>query len=307
MSSLIKVVINRGSGKDRNADELKNELIELFAAKSLNAEVFIAESGDEIFAFTEKALKSDTKIIVAGGGDGTISAVASKLFNSEKTLGVLPLGTLNNFSKDLQIPQDLTEAVRVIAENQVKEIDVGEVNGRIFVNNSSIGLYPNIVKNRERQQEKLGRGKWSAAFWAALKILRRHPFLTVKIKHESDEEVIKTPFVFVGNGEYQIDFFNIGRRERIEDGKLSVYFLHKSGRKGLFMLVLRTIFGRLRQAKDFEENLVREITIETRKKQMLVALDGEVEMMETPLCYCIHPRTLRVIVPKETIVKENDK
>ncbi len=101
------------------------------------------------------------------------------------------------------------------------------------------------------------------------------------------------------HGEYQMDFFNIGRRERIDDGKLSVYFLHKSGRKGLFMLVLRTVFGRLRQAKDFEEISVEEITIETRKKQMLVAFDGEVEMMKMPLCYCVHPKSLRVIVEKE--------
>lgn len=299
MSSPIKVVINRGSGKNQNADELKIELVGLFASNGLNAEIFIAAGGDEIFEFTEKALKSDAEIIVAGGGDGTVSAVASKLVGKPKTLGVLPLGTLNNFSKDLNIPQDLPEAVRVIAENYAKKIDVSEVNGRIFVNNSSIGLYPKIVKNREWQQEKLGRGKWSAAFWATLKILRRHPFLNVKLKNESGEKVIKTPFVFVGNGEYQMDFFNIGRRERIDDGKLSVYFLHKSGRRGLFMLVLRTVFGRLRQAKDFEEITVEEITIETRKKQMLVAFDGEVEMMETPLCYCVHPSALRVIMPRE--------
>ena len=301
MTSPIKVIINRGSGKEQNTDELKVQIVELFAANGFEAEVFIAESGDQIFAFTEKALKSDAQIVVAGGGDGTISAVASKVFKTDKTLGILPLGTLNHFSKDLNIPQDLPEAVKIITENNVKKIDVGEVNGQIFINNSSIGLYPNIVKNREHQQEKLGRGKWSAAFWAALKILRRHPFLQVKLKNEDGERSIKTPFVFVGNGEYQMDFFNIGSRERIDDGKLSIYFLHKSGRRGLFMLVLRTILGRLRQAKDFEEITVEEITIETRKKRMLVAFDGEVEAMEMPLCYCTHPAALRVIVPRAEV------
>ena len=165
MISPIYIIINRGSGKDQNAEGTKIELAGLFAAHNLDVKVFIAESGDEIFEFTEKALESGAEIIVAGGGDGTISAVASKLFKTEKTLGVLPLGTLNNFSKDLQIPQDLGEAVRVIAEKHTKKIDVSEVNGRNFLNNSSIGLYPNIVKHRELQQEKLGRGKWSAAFW----------------------------------------------------------------------------------------------------------------------------------------------
>ena len=303
MTSPVKVIINRGSGKDQNAEWTKIELAGLFAAHGLSAEIFIADNGEEIFSFTEEAIKSDAEIIVAGGGDGTISAVASKLVNTDKTLGVLPLGTLNNFSKDLKIPQDLTEAVRVIAENCRKKIDIAEVNGRFFINNSSIGIYPNIVKNRELQQEKLGRSKWSAAFWAALKILRRHPFLRVKLKNKNGEKNIKTPFVFIGNGEYKMDFFNIGRRERIDDGKLSVYFLHKSGRRGLFMLVLRTVFGRLRQARDFEGINVTEIVIETRKKQMLVAFDGEVEAMGMPLCYCVHRAALRVIVPEETSEK----
>lgn len=301
MSSPIKVVINRGSGNDDNAEETKAELTELFAANGFDAEIFVADGGDEIFKFTEKALQSDAEIIVAGGGDGSVSAVASKLVGTPKTLGVLPLGTLNHFSKDLNISLDLPEAVRVIAENHTKKIDVGEINGRIFINNSSIGFYSDIVKDREQQQEKLGRSKWAAAFWATLKILRRHPFLEVKLKNESGEKITKTPFVFVGNGEYEMDFLKVGERRRIDDGKLSVYFLHKSGRKGLFLLILRTIFGSLRQAKDFQEIKVEEITIETKKKQILVAYDGEVEMMKTPLCYRIRPSALRVIVPRENV------
>ena len=299
MSSPITVIINRSSGKNQNTDELKAQIIELFAAKGLEAEIFVAENGEELIKLAKDAAKSDAEIVVAGGGDGTISAVASKLVGTDKTLGILPLGTLNNFSKDLKIPPDLAEAIGIIAENHTEKIDAAEVNGQIFINNSSIGLYPHIVKSRETQQEKLGRGKWSAAFWAALKILRRHPVFTVKLKNESGEKIVKTPFVFVGNGAYEMDFFNIGRREKINGGKLSVYFLHKSGRKGLFALVLRLVFGRLRQAKDFEEISVGEITIETGKKQMLVAYDGEVEMIKTPLCYCVHPLALRVIVPQE--------
>jgi len=304
MTSPINIIINRGSGKDDNADEIKTELIKLFNEHNLNAEVSIAESGEDILRLVETALKSDAEIIVAGGGDGTISAVAGKIFKTNKTLGILPLGTLNNFSKDLKIPQNLPEAVSVIAENYTTKIDAAEVNGQIFINNSSIGLYPHIVKSREKQQEQLGRGKWSAAFWAALKILRRHPFLKVRLKIENGELPARTPFVFVGNNEYEMNFFNIGRRERLNDGKLSVYFLRKSGRRGLLALVLRLIFGRLRQAKDFEAINVKEITIETRRKQMLVAFDGEVKMMETPLCYCIHPLALRVIVPKEFQTEE---
>ncbi|MEO6588339.1 MAG: diacylglycerol kinase family protein, partial [Pyrinomonadaceae bacterium] len=245
MTSQVKIIINRGSGKDDNADERKSELEKLFAEHNLKAEISIADGGEQLIKFAKEAAQSDAEIVVAGGGDGTISAVASEIYKTDKLLGVLPFGTLNHFSKDLNIPPELADAVRIIAEKNSKKVDVGEINGTIFINNSSIGLYPQIVKDREDQQESLGRGKWSAAFWAGLKILRRHPFLSVKLKSEDGEKTIKTPFVFVGNGAYEMDFFNIGKREEIADGKLSIYFLHKSGRKGLFFLILRTVFGRL--------------------------------------------------------------
>lgn len=298
MTSPVKIIINRGSGDDNNAEETESELIELFAANNLTAEVFIADDGEKIFELTEKALESDAEIIVAGGGDGTISAVASKLLDTKKSLGILPLGTLNHFSKDLNIPQEIEEAVRVIAEGNTLKIDVGELNGQIFINNSSIGLYPSIVKYREHQQKQKKRGKWSAAFWALMKILRRHPFLSVRIEAENERRVVKTPFVFVGNNDYEMDFLKVGKRERLDGGKLGVYFLSKSGRRGLVALILRLVFGRLRQAKDFEAIDVCEITIETDKKQILVARDGEVDTMTPPLRYRIRPLALRVIAPQ---------
>jgi YegS/Rv2252/BmrU family lipid kinase len=296
MPQPIAVIINAGSGSVES-EETQKLLTELFEANGLEAKIHLFESGGELTRLAKKIAESEAEIIVAGGGDGTISAVAEEVLKANKILGVLPLGTLNNFSKDLQIPQEIEEAVQVIAENNVKIIDVGEVNGRIFINNSSIGLYPNLVRRREKQQ-KMGRGKWAAAFWAALRILKRSPFFAVRLKTEEERVIVKTPFVFVGNNEYEMDFFNIGRRDKLNDGKLSVYFLHRSGRRGLFLLFIRTLFGRLRQTKDFEAINTEEITIETKKKQILVAFDGEVETLQTPLNYKIHPKSLRVIAPK---------
>jgi YegS/Rv2252/BmrU family lipid kinase len=299
MSSPIEVIINATSGSHSDINSLKEQVEEAFRARNLDANISLARRGAQISEFAERAAQNDCRTIVAGGGDGTISTIAAEVFKTEKTLGVLPLGTLNHFSKDLNIPQNIEDAVRVIAENYTKTFDVGEVNGQIFVNNSSIGLYPSIVHRREHR-ERLGYGKWSAAFWAAMKILRRAPFLDVKLKVEDKEVIRRTPFVFVGNNEYVMDFLNIGSRERLDEGKLSVYFLHKSGRRGLFSLALRLIFGRLRQAKDFEAINVEQIQIETRHKRIPVAHDGEVTSMPTPLQYRIHPQVLRVIVPRET-------
>lgn len=296
MSSPIEVIINAGSGSV-SPEETENTLKVAFAAHELEVKIHLAKDGEEIVRLAKEAAAGDAGIIAAGGGDGTVSAVASEIMGTDKVLAVLPLGTLNNFSKDLQIPADLAEAVALIAANNVQKIDVGEVNGRMFVNNSSIGLYPSIVKSRVAQQNRLGRGKWSAAFWAAWKVIRIAPLLKVKL--EIDEKIFrrKTPFVFVGNNEYEMDFFNIGRRSKMDDGNLSVYFVKRGGRWGLIMLILRTVFGRLRQARDFEEIKTAEISIETRKKRLLVAFDGEIAHLETPLNYRIHPLALSVIVP----------
>jgi YegS/Rv2252/BmrU family lipid kinase len=296
MPQPIEVIVNAGSGSVE-AEETRRELIELFKENGVEANIHLAKTGGELVELAKLLAAGGAETIVAGGGDGTVSAVAGEVLKANKILGVLPLGTLNNFSKDLRIPQDLAEAVRVVAEGSVKIIDAGEVNGRIFINNSSIGLYPNIVRRREKRQ-RLGYGKWRAAFWAALKILKLSPFFAVRLATENHRRIVKTPFVFVGNNEYEMDFFNIGRREKLDDGKLSVYFLHRSGRKGLFLLALRLIFGRLRQTKDFDAINAAEITIETRRKRILVAFDGEVEKLATPLRYKIHPKVLRVIVPR---------
>jgi diacylglycerol kinase family enzyme len=296
MAGTVEVIVNAGSGSVLEG-ETERSLRQRFIAHGVRAVVHLAKTGAEIEQFAAEAADGEADIIVAGGGDGTISSVAKEVHRVDKVLGVLPLGTLNNFSKDLAIPQTLGAAVKIIAEKNVKTIDLAEVNGRLFLNNSSIGLYPRMVRHREEQQ-RLGRGKWNAAFWAWVRMFKFSPFLKVSIHLDGKEFERKTPFVFVGNNEYEMDIYNIGRRPRLDEGKLSVYFLHQGGRWGVTLLVLRTIFRRLKQWRDFEEVNTDEVTIATHKRRILVAFDGEVAVMETPLRYRTLPRALKVVVPK---------
>jgi YegS/Rv2252/BmrU family lipid kinase len=292
MKQAVSIVLNRGSGSQY--DSVCDEINGSFAGYGIRPDICFA--GDDIAEVAEKAANGPSEIIVAGGGDGTVSAVAAAVRASGKTLGVLPLGTLNNFSKDLGIPQDLAEAVAVIAAGHTIDIDLGEVNGRTFINNSSLGLYPRIVKHREAQQ-RLGSGKWRAATWAALRVFRRSPFLKTRLDLDGRQLFRKTPFLFVGNNAYEMDIYNIGRRASLTDGKLSVHLLKRGGRAALLLLVIRTIFGRLRQAKDFEEYSTARLEVAARKDRVLVALDGEVTNMDSPLTFRILPAALRVIVP----------
>jgi YegS/Rv2252/BmrU family lipid kinase len=292
----IEVIINASSGADDKGD-VQRRLREAFAASGIDAHVSLARSGAKIDHLAQQAALSDVEIIVAGGGDGTINAVASAAIKSGKTMGVLPFGTMNHFAKDLHIPLEIEGAIETIVGGHTISVDVGEVNGRIFVNNSSLGLYPSIVRER-RKQQSLGWGKWPAYIWAALAVLRRYPFLNVRLSVDGKELTSRTPFVFIGNNEYEMETLNIGGRACLDAGNLSLYMSDRTSRLGLIRLALRALFGGLRQEKDFIALCTKEIWIETKHRQVRVALDGEVEAMEPPLHYRILPRALRVLAPK---------
>ena len=245
-----------------------------------------------------RAVQRGAAMVVAGGGDGTINAVASELVDTGVPFGVLPLGTLNHFAKDLRIPLTLDEAIANLAQGVPAKVDVGEVNGRVFLNNSSLGMYPDIVRDREKQQRRLGRGKWLAFCWAAMAALRRYPFLSVRLHLNGEQHARRTPFVFIGNNEYLMQGLNIGERARLDAGKLSLYVAQRPGRLGLVRLAFHALFGRLAEQKDFDVLTTTEMEIETRHKRLRVATDGEVTVMNTPLRYRIRAAALTVLVPQ---------
>ena len=290
------VIINATAGSGRTV-EWAEALTGKFRASGLQVEVTLVQNVAHMITTAQRALRLGAPIIVAGGGDGTINAVASVLTGTGTPLGVLPLGTLNHFAKDLHIPLELDEAIRSIATGRTVRIDVGEINDKIFLNNSSLGLYPDIVRGREKLQRRLGRGKWSAFFWATLAALRRYPFLNARLTIDGVEHVRRAPFIFIGNNEYLMEGFNIGTRARLDAGVLSLYLAQRMGRLGLVRLAFSSLFGRLRQERDFDALTTREIRIDTRHKRLRVSTDGEVTLMAMPLRYRIRSGALRVIVP----------
>jgi diacylglycerol kinase family enzyme len=291
---VIEVIINAGSGP--TADDGRDRVAELLVGTGVEVRMSVARTGADLLKLARRAVQGDAATIVAGGGDGTICAVASTVVGTGKMLGVLPLGTLNHFAKDLKIPLDLSEAVETIVAGHAVRVDVGEVNDRIFLNNSSLGLYPRVVYHRE-QKQRLGHRKWPAFIWAIFSVLRRYPFVHVRLKIDGKNVSSRTPFVFIGNNEYEMESFNIGSRARLDGGELSLYFSHRTGRLGLLKLGLRALTKRLSQAKEFVAMRTSEIWIETRRGSVHVSIDGEVVLMQSPLHYKIRPRELLVIVP----------
>jgi diacylglycerol kinase family enzyme len=290
------VVLNATAGAAAGSD-VREALEQALRRAGLTPEIRAAESGASATDLAREAVASGAAVVVAAGGDGTVNAVASVVAGTDVALGVLPLGTLNHFAKDLSLPLDLPSAAAVLARGRVVRVDVGEVNGRIFVNTSSLGLYPRIVEEREAQRQELGRGKWHALFWASLNVLRRYPLLDVRLVVDGKDVARQTPFVFVGNNVYEMEMLRIGARRCLHGGQLSVYAAHRTGRFGLFRLALRAVLGRLSRAADFEAYCATELVVETRRPSVRVATDGEVTRMSSPLRYRIRPGVLRVVAP----------
>lgn len=291
------MIVNKSSGLG-HASSIAETMRARFREHGLEAEVHVVGRSDDIAAIARStAERHPGRVVVAAGGDGTVSTVADAVRRAGGVLGVIPMGTLNHFARDMGIPLDANEAIRAIAAGHRVEVDVGEVNGAGFINNSSLGLYPNIVRGRERHQRRLRRPKRTAMLWAILATMRRAPLLKLHLEVGGGEQPCTSPFVFIGNNDYTMEGFHIGKRARLDGGKLSIYTTTRRTAGGLFLLALRALFGALRQAEDFNETHARTLRVESRRRQMFVATDGEVTAMQTPLEYSILPKALTVIAP----------
>ena len=291
----VPVVLNAAAGQGRaSADQATVETA--LRAAGLTPRI-LSGHGDTLDAVAKRAVAAKPPVIVAAGGDGTVNAVASAVAGTDVALGVMPLGTLNHFAKDVGIPLAVDEAAQAIARGRVVNVDVGSVNGRIFINNSSIGLYPRIVRARESRQHKAGWGKWSALAWATWLVLSRSPTLRLRLCLANQESQYAASLVFIGNNRYVMEGFSIGKRERLDEGALSLYATQRRGRVGVLLLAFRALVGRLQEAPDFDSLTAQTIVIESRHKRLHVATDGEVNVLRTPLEYAIRPGALRVMVP----------
>jgi diacylglycerol kinase family enzyme len=296
----ILVILNSGAGKrsSPDAETQTKDIATAFQAVNVDAQVECPEVPD-LTAFTRQLMISHFDAVVAAGGDGTISAVAAALVGTSTPLGILPLGTLNHLAGDLKIPFNLQEAARTIAEGRVREIDVGDVNGHIFVNNSSLGLYPQAVRKRDQEIMRLGRGKWPAMLDASFRVFLRFPLITIRLETPDGCLTRTTPFLFVGNNKYEMKFLRIGDRPSLEGGELCAYLLKHTGRLIFLRILLMGILG-LRQDRDFTFILSREIQVQTRRRRFTVSADGQLMTLDTPLHYRILSKALRVLTPERT-------
>jgi diacylglycerol kinase family enzyme len=243
------------------------------------------------------ASRDDAEMIwLAAGGDGTVNCVAHAVAGSERTMGVIPCGTLNHFAQDMGVSADLERAVDVAVHAPVHRIDAAEVNGQIFVNNSSLGFYPAMVADRDRMKKR-GLNKWWSLAAASVRAFARFPCVQVELEVDGALKQLRTPLLFVGNNPYEMDGGHLGGRERMDTGVLSLAIARNANRLAMLRLFAEALAGRAGQTEELDCLRVTSFTVSTRKRHLRVSYDGEIRRMRTPLCYRSRPAALRVIAP----------
>ena len=289
----ITVVVNSASGRAVTTDAARLKV--LCEAAGLSAD-FI-ELGNATADLEARCAHGGT--VVAAGGDGTVSAIAAILAGTPATFGVLPLGTLNHFARDVGIPADLDKAVAVIAARRIRTVDVGTVNDRVFVNNVSIGVYPSIVEAREELQRQ-GYGKWPAMALAIVRIVRHYRGVRVTITAGGQRANHRTPFVLIANNEYAVTGAEIGQRASLDGGRLFVYLAPQIRAWQLPRLVIRALLGRLGALDDLQIVSGAEVSVEfPGTDRVRLAIDGETTTITTPVRCSTFAASLKVLAPAD--------
>lgn len=287
----IAVIINSSAGAETPGNETIL-ILNSFKARNVVPEVYQLKENA-----LDQCLDKRFDVIAAAGGDGTINSVVNKCVERNLPLGIIPIGTLNHFAKDAGIPLEINGAVDTILRKNISRVDLAEVNGHYFLNNSSVGLYPKMVKHRDIQMERLGYSKWYAMFRALINVFKKFPLLRLRIKTEDHYSEIKTAFLFVGNNKYSMDLFNLGTRERIDAGLLTLHYPLASTKFAMLRFAFLALINKLHQAEDFFNSVCQEIEISSNRDELEVSADGEVLHFKAPLNYRIHPGKLQLIVP----------
>jgi diacylglycerol kinase family enzyme len=295
----VDVIINVRSGvpgKPAAADQVSQYL----SSRGILARVDLVRP-ENLNAAAERAATGDADIVVAGGGDGTLATVASSIIDTPKLFGVLPLGTFNYFAQRIGLPLGLDAALDVIATAAtIRTMSVGEVNGRVFLNNSSVGLYPAVLKKRESTYSQIGRSQ-AAAYLSAARVLLQLPgLLDLQLTADGVAVDRRTPLLFVGVNPHQMATFGIDAHQCPEEGRLAAFITRPLTAPAMWRLAARAFLQGLHGATELELLCARELSVTLRRKRVRVAMDGEITRLQSPLRYRLRVNALRVLAPDET-------
>jgi len=268
------------------------------AAGEAGLEVVCLRRELDVPAMVRERMRDGKRLFIAAGGDGTVNCVIQALVHSQAALGVIPLGTFNHFARDAGVPLTWREALDVALNGTTRQVDAARANDRFFVNNISMGLYPEMVARREERGRQYPR--WKARLYAAYGTLQKYPHVTVTLESEHHQMAVRTHVLLVSNNPYDLSQVGIeAPRSTLEEGRLSVYWLPHLRRIALMRFLAHFLAGRVHEAPGFRSFRTQRLKVQSRRPRLHLGIDGEVWTMPTPLTITSVPQALLVKVGRE--------
>lgn len=291
-------ILNRDGGTLRTTDldALSDFLRRTMEAAGHRIDVEIVPGSGIEAALGRAVARSDVEVVLAGGGDGTISAAAAVLMETDKTLAILPAGTMNLFARGLGIPLDLEQAILAHASGHVKAVDVATANGRPFIHQFSIGMHARMVQLRSRFEYGSRIGKIWASVRAALGVLRRPPAIDITL--DVGEAEIRTTTSGLGVSNNVFGQGHLPFADRPDGGVLGIYVAGAANRLELAWLFFAMTLGRWQETEIVEIHECEQATLRilTPTRYQRCVIDGELAVLEAETVLKIHPGALRVLV-----------
>ncbi|MBJ9985381.1 NAD(+)/NADH kinase [Acinetobacter sp. S40] len=302
----LSIIYNEKSGfHAANKEGVYEQIMTIFTHHDFEIQVFELGVEDNFDDFMQQVLARHTGeergVVVAAGGDGTLNAVASKLKNTDIPMGILPLGTFNYVARVLGIPQDLLQAAQVIATGVPRSVHVATINDRIYLNNASLGLYPLFIQKREHYNQRFGRFIFNAYTSGLDVLIRDHKELKLSVTVDKQVYPVKTPLIFFGNNQLQLQEMNLHIAECVAEGRVAGVVVAKSDKLSLFRMLFQLIKGDLEHARDVYSFSADQVIVESKSKTLTVAIDGEIEELSTPLKFGVVKNALNIMVPDHVI------
>lgn len=289
----ICVLSNPRSGTALRNPGAVEQAMTVFGARA-ELRAFSGDPADE----ADRAVRDGFRIVVAAGGDGTVAGVAHALAGTPVALAVLPLGTFNYFARGIGMPADARDAAKAILDGTAHDIAVGTLNGRVFLNNVSIGLYPAILEEREATYARFGRYRILAHIASLRTILRFQRPHRMELQLDATRHRIRSPMLFVARSAYQLDQFGLEGAQAISDDRFVLFLALQQTRLGFLRLAWRLVRRRVDHGRDVLVSTPQKIAVAIPgRRRMSVALDGEKLKMRLPLRIEIAEHLLQVILP----------
>lgn len=290
------VILNPSSGKKKD-DPDTAALIDLIR-NDPRTDIKVLDRASDLDRVVRETVAEGYAAIVAAGGDGTIAGVASGLLDTGVTLGVLPMGTFNFVARGLGIPDDPAKALEIALDGFARPLVLGDVNGRIFLNNASLGAYATVLVVREGVYKQWGRSR-IAAYWSVIKaMLTLYRPLHMKVTIDGKTMQLRSPMAFVASSAYQLDQYQFDGADAVRDGKLALILAPDSNRLQLLWRAAKILVGSIHRGEDYLMHIGEDITIETRRKTGHVARDGENARMSGPYRFTVRHDAITVRAPQ---------